>query len=188
MRTDLRRRKSQYNKIFSKFHCPGVAKNQGGAPAAGRIIPRGGNTYSTLHLEMILAQDNVETYNVFLPKAPFIMILYLCLIFDFWPVLCADICLWTVRIFACGLCGYFACGLCAFLARYSLRSSRALRARRARFASPWRHKHVIGFHVLPRSKGNPCCSRVPSPKEPVLLRLGVLSFLTWFLKNLLRSH
>ena len=53
---------------------------------------------------------------------------------------------------ACGLCGYFACGLCAFLARYSLRSSRALRARRARFASPWPLCHVIGFRVIPHSK------------------------------------
>ena len=48
----------------------------------------------------------METYNVFLPKTQFIMIIHLCLIFDFWLVLCvdfclwtADFCLWTVRIF-----------------------------------------------------------------------------------------
>ena len=41
----------------------------------------------------------METYNVFLPKTQFIITSYLYLIFDFWIVLCADICLWTVLIF-----------------------------------------------------------------------------------------
>ena len=45
------------------------------------------------------AWDNVEAYNVFVPKGLIIIIQYLCLIFHFWLVLCTDFCLWTVRIF-----------------------------------------------------------------------------------------
>ena len=60
----------------------------------------------------------METHNVFLPKTPFIMIIHLWPIFDFWLVLCADVMRLVSADFSFGhvwifgLCYMRSSGLC----------------------------------------------------------------------------